>query len=195
MTKPGAHWEILISNVEPPRPLRILIPTPPGTVGALYTQTSENIFLVEIYTHQNIISIFYHIFKNNQVDQLVIFPMLLQELGIVYQIFWHNSYSHDLLLPTDILILPGCDVGEGGVSCGNGKDSRNVGLKYLWRYTVTGNSISSHPSGGNTTQMCNSVTATNSQHFLLLSTLSSLRMISRVAFSQQSDGIEQSDPL
>ena len=81
-------------------------------------------------------------------------------------------------------------VGGGG----NGKDSRNVGLKYLCD-TGTGNTISSHPSGGNTTQMCNSVTATNSQHFLLLSTLSSLRIISRVAFSQQSDGIEQSDPL
>ena len=43
-------------------------------------------------------------------------------------------------------------VGGGG----NGKDSRNVGLKYLCD-TVTGNTISSHPSGGNSSQLWNSV--------------------------------------
>ena len=43
-------------------------------------------------------------------------------------------------------------VGGGG----NGKDSRNVGLKYLCD-TGTGNTISSHPSGGNSSQLWNSV--------------------------------------
>ena len=45
-------------------------------------------------------------------------------------------------------------VGGGG----NGKDSRNVGLKYLCD-TGTGNTISSHPSGGNSSQLWNSVSA------------------------------------
>ena len=114
--------------------------------------------------------------------------------------FGHNCYSHDLLLPTDILILPGSDVADGvtvGVSCGNGKDSRNVGLKYLCD-TVTGNTISSHPTGGNTTSMCNSVTAsrdgTPNTHRTKSWTLWRTRTTTLTCANkilEKSDGIEQ----
>ena len=74
---------------------------------------------------------------------------------LVYQIFAHNCYSHDLPDQRIFSSSPGLmylTVGGGG----NGKDSRNVGLKYLCD-TVTGNTISSHPSGGNSSQLWNSV--------------------------------------
>ena len=186
-----------------PRPLRILIPTPLVTVGALYSQSSENIFLVEIYTLQNRIIIFRaHILKT--INLIIwLFPMLLQEPGIdlpgiVYQIFWHNSHSHDLRLPTDILILPGCWCWwrwcelwewEGFKKCWL---EISVTLHWDWEHYQL--SSQTWELG---TRICNSVADTDSQHFLLQPTPSQEDQTS--GFSPEScqkcDGIEQLETL
>ena len=55
-------------------------------------------------------------FKNQSIDHYAISAhvWMLDVFCLVYQIFAHNCYSHDLLRPTDILILPRSDVSDGG---------------------------------------------------------------------------------